>query len=643
MAKDISQVAAALFEKIRSRFDNVSVGDEGAKATQNPEKARFFNFDYVDNRGNNFGNITISLIDENSLKIYFGKNLSADLDEEQKTEWYDFLRDLRMFAKRNILNFDTRDISRSNLNIKDLKQISTAEAPAGINDVNESVSRINKGDYLVWKGRYVGTATGKIDNGRVFFNPDEKEFPNDKGRVLTLPIDQVSVSNPLGHRVAESKLFGTTKTSYENIAPHCRLVIRHDGQINADIHGARSRRIRSIYIEDDQGQRLKCPTNSLTGARAYARHIATGGQLTDDFAQHITELVDECASLRKFVRNTQRKTFEDADAVSMIEAAKQRYGYVHSILGKLKGPRGYKFYKDSWKPAQTLQDDIDLEELRSKFVQQNFDERLEDGLPYAYRAHKAKPPVEQQLDEFEDWAQKVTEGTWALPDNDMAMKKLQDLMSSKLEAGIDGQNATGALYDLIGDDGLFDAIYDASRGSPEVDVRPIVTNWLQANMPSAAQKIEDNLKFSGKEKEETPPPPPAPMTPPPPAPETPPAPAAEPGFGGGGFGGGMGGGGMPMPTGGEVLPPGEEGEFDAEGNLISGAGMPGEMPPEGAEGPGGMPPIPAPREAPGGEEAAPPSPGEGEAAPPPEAQQEPPGTESGNALAVLRRLAGIRR
>jgi hypothetical protein len=81
--REIDKIAEGLFEKIRDRFEDVSLGDENAKATQDPEQARFFNFDYTID-GANLGNITISLIDETSLKIYFSKNISDDLDEEQK-------------------------------------------------------------------------------------------------------------------------------------------------------------------------------------------------------------------------------------------------------------------------------------------------------------------------------------------------------------------------------------------------------------------------------------------------------------------------------------------------------------------------------------------------------------------------------
>ena len=35
--REINKISEALFEKIRSRFDNVSLGDENAKSVQDPD------------------------------------------------------------------------------------------------------------------------------------------------------------------------------------------------------------------------------------------------------------------------------------------------------------------------------------------------------------------------------------------------------------------------------------------------------------------------------------------------------------------------------------------------------------------------------------------------------------------------------
>jgi hypothetical protein len=148
--REINKISEALFEKVRDRFEDVSLGDAKAKATQNPEDARFFNFDYVVD-GHNYGNITLSLIDEISLKIYFSKNISQNLEGDDRQKWYAFLRELREFSKRNLLSFEPRDITRSTLKHRDIQQVSKAD------------STYTK-DEVVAEGRMYGTSRSSYEN-----------------------------------------------------------------------------------------------------------------------------------------------------------------------------------------------------------------------------------------------------------------------------------------------------------------------------------------------------------------------------------------------------------------------------------------------------------------------------------------------
>ena len=139
--REIENIAEELFEKVRDRFSDVSLGDDKAKATQNPEEARFFNFDYTVD-GEPHGNVTISIIDEQALKVYFSKNISDELDQEHKQDWYKFLRELREFAKRHLLSFEPRDITRSTLQHRDIQQQSHADSTYSKEEVSELCSAL---------------------------------------------------------------------------------------------------------------------------------------------------------------------------------------------------------------------------------------------------------------------------------------------------------------------------------------------------------------------------------------------------------------------------------------------------------------------------------------------------------------------
>ena len=66
---------------------------------------------------------------------------------------------------------------------------------------------------------------------------------------------------------------------------------------------------------------------------------------------------------------------------------------------------------------------------------------------------------------FENWINNLSEGTWALPETPEQMEKLNQLMSGELIVGPDAINATEQLYDLVGDDELFDILNDLADKS----------------------------------------------------------------------------------------------------------------------------------------------------------------------------------
>jgi hypothetical protein len=100
------------------------------------------------------------------------------------------------------------------------------------------------------------------------------------------------------------------------------------------------------------------------------------------------------------------------------------------------------------------------------FIEQTLDSRIEEALPILA---KLKEPAMREADEFESWANKVMEGTWALPDAPETERQLQDLMSKPLIVGPDAINAKEQLYDLVGDDILFDRLSDLADRDPNAN------------------------------------------------------------------------------------------------------------------------------------------------------------------------------
>lgn len=426
--REIDKIAEGLFEKIRDRYEDVSLGDEKAKATTDPEKARFFNFDYVVD-GENHGNITMSLIDETSLKVYFSKNISKDLDHEQKKEWYSFLRELREFARRNLLSFEPRDITRSTLKHRDIQQQSKADS--------------------------------------------------------TYDKDEV---------VAESKLYGTSKSSYQKFGP-ARIIVRHNKHVTDESVGQRSRHINSIYVENHEGERFKMPFKSLTASRAMARHISAGGTPHDDLGQHITEMAVEAAKLKPFLNNVRHRMFEDEETKTMVEAAFEYHKLLKNTLQRMGGKKGYTTCKEQFVHTSTSyvpEEDVDLNEIKERFVKRVFNEKMEDALPLVHKAYNMKKE-NKFTEQFETWATAISEGSWALPQTEEDKQKLIDILSQELPVGVDAQNATNILYNIFGDDKLFDRLEELADIDPEADVRDAVMERLSEVNPQMYQAILDAI------------------------------------------------------------------------------------------------------------------------------------------------------
>ena len=65
----------------------------------------------------------------------YNNTFISEQPDSIKKEWYDFLKEIRVFSKRNMLNFDTRDITKSNLDKRDYAHLTKT---AGDNTMSES-------------------------------------------------------------------------------------------------------------------------------------------------------------------------------------------------------------------------------------------------------------------------------------------------------------------------------------------------------------------------------------------------------------------------------------------------------------------------------------------------------------------------
>lgn len=323
--KPIQIISQDVFDKIRSRFRHLEMGDETGAVTIDPAQARFFDFDFA-LEGNDLGRVSISLNDPGSLKIYYSQGITENQDTPAKQIWYRFLKEMRLFAMRRLLRFDTRDISKANLDRKDFQYLATK----GTED--EEMTQMNE-------SRWSQKSTRKTSRA----------------------------------------VKGTTE-----------VIVRHNHNVDEMYPGARSQKknIKAIFIQNREGERFKYPFIHPAGAFAMAQHVDHGGVPHDPAGKAIMRMSERIAQLQEFHRQVQRSQLHD-DAMGIANRAHSRLMELRTTIESLGKRHHYEnwiaeFNETTDDDLDEL-DPVTMEEYKSKFTQTNFKEELAKFFPLIHK------------------------------------------------------------------------------------------------------------------------------------------------------------------------------------------------------------------------------------------------------------------
>ena len=311
---NLEKIAEELFNKIRGRYPKITIGDEASTITNVPEKARFFDFEFSN------GNKVNVTLDEKSLTMLYNNDLLTDATESIKQNWYAFMKEMRQFAKKRMLNFDTRDITKSNL---------------------------DKRDY-----------------------------------------DYLSKNRPGENQMSESKLYGTSKTSFQDVG-NAKIIVKHNEAVDFENPAGRTQRIHSIYVESPEGERYKYPFKHLNGARAMAQHVSEGGNQYDNFGKHIVSLSEELSKLRTFKTYMNRSNVMAEGLAGYMDIVNNRIDTVKETVHKLQRNSYYKEALENFQ--ETVMEEVP-EDVSSNWIDEltirQFNEDLKGVFPYIYNLVK---------------------------------------------------------------------------------------------------------------------------------------------------------------------------------------------------------------------------------------------------------------
>jgi len=457
-----NNIATDLFYKIRSRFTGLKLGAETGQITINPEEARFFDFDYMEGE-QPIGHVSISLAEPNSMKVYFSHGITEGMDDGQKTNWYGFLKELRGFAKRRLLSFDTRDIAKDNLDKRDYEFLSQ--------------------------------------------NAQPKQQMN-------------TIQKPVGESImAESSMYGSRLMSYQNLLD-TRLIIKHNQAVMDDTQpGARTRHINALFVENQDGERFKYPFIHLAGARAMQRHVANGGVPYDEVGKSIIRMSEEIAALKSFGNYVVRNDLMNSETNSVVERSTSYLNSLREQIKALSKQSHYEAYIENFQAQgqEEVPQEV-VEDFKEKFTVRSFKEDIASVFPVLYRLMKegntigyddivAMTQEEMQNEDvdveedtfdpfakFENWVMGLGEDSAVTSEDpeeqQAAIQKLQELVGQHFPAGVDGTNAIESLKGLIEDPELYKRIKEQAAQDPESCCRGLVKDWLELNAPEALEQLD---------------------------------------------------------------------------------------------------------------------------------------------------------
>lgn len=468
----IEIIAQDLFDKVRSRFTNLQMGNEDGTVTSNPKDARFFDFDFV-LEGNNLGRVSISINERGTLKIFYSQGITEGTDLITRQLWYRFLKEMRFFAKRRMMRFDTRDITKGNLNKDDFQFLS----------INGSKEATMNESSMYGSSK---TSYRKLESTRLVVRHGKAVDENKSGD-RSRHISALFVENSEGERF---------KYPFNHLAG-AKAMQRHVANGGTPF--------------DDAGRSIVKMSEQIAQLNVFKRHVKTTA-LNDDANIIHARASSKLQQLRDTISGIQgQKTYEnwmesfvpyeeagDLDPVT-IEDYKNKFTVkqfdetlasvfplIHSIMQE----------------AGTL----DLDEV----VHEGEEERCDEcGMWESKCTCDDEETTSEGFDKFEEWADALAEGTMT-PDQ---VAQFKELISSGLTLGPDGTSAIEALAGIgIEDEALENALKSLAAIDPQADPLETIEAWLKINDPEVLQQL-------GGGEEEQPPAEQPPAEEPAPAPE----------------------------------------------------------------------------------------------------------------------------
>lgn len=517
----VENISQELFDKIRSRVSNIRLGDETGAITTDPEQARFFEFQFK-HRDLPVGAVTISLNEEGVLQVYFPNSMVEDADSNTADAWYGFLKELSKFSARNMLNYETHNVTKERLDKKDYQFLTQRSQDEVMENKLHGTSQKS----------FLEQGTAKL------IIQHSKTVDETKMGARSRNISAIYIENSEGERFKFAN----------NYLPGARAMARHvsneghtrdeRGQhivnIMQEMNNLKTF-VRSIkredYVTDEQNEIIEAATDRYYGLKDTLKNLASANGYSTYFENWVPEAVEDEGDLDDLKQKLTREVYDDrlTDSLpsvrrAMKERAKIREADMKDLIDFAASEDNIEVYNNPADIAELKNymqfmknSDMDTSKKNRsilvaimKYLSNNMtndaaanalsDIELDDPQQQKMAYQIAKKYLQGKVDikepkakkdlygkektesvTFESYAQRmdlISEGTWALPETEEEANKIAAMMANPIALGDGGDDAINALGGLLGDDELFDDLGVAGDNDPEADARPIIIGWM---------------------------------------------------------------------------------------------------------------------------------------------------------------------
>ena len=510
---NLNVIAKDLFNKIRGQFPQVTLGDSQGKATTEPTEARFFDFDFKEG-GNTLGKVSISISEEDGLVVMHSKDFVEQSDEPLKHGWYNFLKELRNFAKARVLGFDTRDITKSNLEKRDYDFLGQGKEV-------EKVSESNL--YGTTK-----TSFQTVGEARLVIKHSAPVNPTVAGG-RTHRIESLFIENKAGERF---------KYPFKHLNG-ARAMARHVSEGGNPF--------------DDFGKHISEMSSELNQLRKFKTYMNRSSVMAEGLKQYqsvvderIEEIKSSCLKLQK--QSAYKESFESyskSELAEVPEDVKQSwideltiktfneelqdvFPYIYKLVSERTaieelGPTSFEAhgYQGGTEPRTLKYDlvgdfdpenpvgDMDIDNVQNLLSKAGIsaDVQPDDSRFQGVIVHTDTNPEEVEkvlggmietvdnFHEFESAMDNIVREDNGLFSDDaeeqqQALEQLNKLMAKHFPVGVNGTNGIESLAGIIDDQEFNSQIQKAARENSDACMRPMIMDYVSQKDPTLVSKID---------------------------------------------------------------------------------------------------------------------------------------------------------